>query len=671
MADLLCVLGRLGVQVQGEMISTTLPGRRAELAFAMLAVEHRRVVTRDELADALWPAELPGAWAGSLRGVVSEVRRFLGDAGLTADEVLVTAEGGYCLRLPGGVSTDLDVARDAVAQAEERLAAGDAGAAVAAATKAEVLTEARFLPAHEGTWVDGLRRDVEVLHLRALAVAARARSRVGDALGAAAAAERLCRADPFDESAHQLRIRILGETGDRAGARLAYQHCVAVLRDELDAQPSAETEAALQEALGQVPGAPDAKPATVVSEHAGYSVLVVEDHDFQRRTAGMLLRSMGVGTVLEAADGAEALNVIARTAPPDIILCDVDMPGMDGVEFIRRIAEQGLASSVVVTSALDPGMLSAVERVTAGYGLTLLGSIEKPLTTRRLAEVLDRHIGTTGAGELADPAGAAAELRRAIGTGDVAVLFEPVIDLATGRPYQAVARPALSSAAVPTAAPDDVVDRALLGTDTAVTAVAALVAASSAAAGSWRAGGLELGTTVRLPARATADVGLVERLVASASTAGASAGATAGPASRGITVRVDEAVVRHDHTVTLDVLTRLRLRGFGVSLQLSTVAGPAHDIALGLPLTEIHLDGALVAGAGGTPRRLALLEAAIEQARSAKVPVVATGCQSAADVEAALAVGCDGAHGRHLAVPMPASDIAGWAARWECTKVGQ
>ena len=96
----IALLGRVGIDQEGRPPGRGLPGRRAELVFAYLAAEHDRAVSRDALADALWPYALPDTWAAALRGVVTEVRRFLEDGGLDAAEVLVSGNGGYQLRLP-------------------------------------------------------------------------------------------------------------------------------------------------------------------------------------------------------------------------------------------------------------------------------------------------------------------------------------------------------------------------------------------------------------------------------------------------------------------------------------------------------------------------------------------------------------------------------------------
>ena len=229
--------------------------------FAYLAAEHHRTVSRDELAEALWPGVLPDTWAAALRGVVTEVRRFLEDAGLDPAEVLASARGGYQLRLPPGVVVDLDEARAALAAAREQLAGGIPARAAAHAERAGALARLPFLPHHEGEWVDGVRRELESIHTGALELQVRAHAQDGDLHAAADAAERLVRAEPFSEAAHQLRIRVLGEGGDRAGAVAAYEHCRAVLAAELGVQPSAATEsvfrAALERRAGRRSGATD------------------------------------------------------------------------------------------------------------------------------------------------------------------------------------------------------------------------------------------------------------------------------------------------------------------------------------------------------------------------------------------------------------------------------
>src|SRR5262249_59130158 len=108
-----------------------------------------------------------------------------------------------------------------------------------------------------------------------------------------------------------------------------------------------------------------------------------------RRVALRLLEELGLTTLSEASDGRAALNALEKAAaPPDVILVDLDLPQMDGIEFIGHVASRKLARAVALTSALDPALLNTVQGMTRAYGMRVLGVVEKPLTTAKLAEVL-------------------------------------------------------------------------------------------------------------------------------------------------------------------------------------------------------------------------------------------------------------------------------------------
>ena len=87
---------------------------------------------------------------------------------------------------------------------------------------------------------------------------------------------------------------------------------------------------------------------------ADCTVMVVEDHEFQRQTTLQMLANLGVGALLEAADGDSALALLADV---DIVVCDLDMPGMDGVEFLRHVARTRPGTAIVIASGLDESVL--------------------------------------------------------------------------------------------------------------------------------------------------------------------------------------------------------------------------------------------------------------------------------------------------------------------------
>ncbi len=653
--------------------SRGLPGRRAELVFAYLAAEHHRVVSRDELADALWPDRLPSTWSAALRGVVTEVRRFLDDGGLDAEHILATVRSGYQLVLPAGVVTDLDVVRGDLAEASAALRAIDGAGATGPAGRVSLLCSLPFLPEHEGEWVAGVRRELQRARARALALEAEARAMVGDTAGAIDAAARLVDVEPFDESAHQLRIRLLAEAGDGAGAVRAFEHCREVLISELGVEPSLETAAARLSvpvrsgrrrrpppAVGTIWHAGDANPGVALEANGSrldrLGVLVVEDHDFQRRTLVQILGSLGVAWVDAAADGAEALGRLTRQPTPDVIICDIDMPMMDGVELVRHIAERDPGSAIIITSGLDASVLRAVEALGSGYGLEVRGALAKPLTARRLSEVLLTCTPRcSGPSDDSPPISVTADdVRRALAAGVMTAHFQPRLDLSTGELCAVVATarwPSDDPGRIPPSAYLAAAARAqLLGavTDQLLQVSCRLLKGAA---------GLNPGVAVEVPVPGPCllDVALADRWADIVSR-------HQFPRSR--VVAAVEARDNPTGPTELDVMTRLRLKGFGLTLHGFDGGPAARAHAERLPLTGLTLAGRLVSGAGNQPLRRDLLEAALDAAGRLGLPLVAEGCDGEADFEMLLALGCRQVQGQFLGVPMPAHQLHQWIQAW-------
>src|ERR1700682_1680097 len=105
---------------------------------------------------------------------------------------------------------------------------------------------------------------------------------------------------------------------------------------------------------------------------AKLNFLIAEDHDFQRSALARMLRSLGAKSIHDAAAGHEALKVIEDpNLPVDIVISDLDMPGMDGMEFIRRLGEAKRRISLIVSSSLERKLLASVATMTQAFGVNL------------------------------------------------------------------------------------------------------------------------------------------------------------------------------------------------------------------------------------------------------------------------------------------------------------
>jgi DNA-binding SARP family transcriptional activator len=236
------VTGPVVVEV-GETVvrERDLPGAQGRTVLAMLAVEHRRPVSRDELADELWPDRPPPSWESALRAIVSKVRTALAPAGLRAEELIGNAFGCYQLRLPRDGWLDLDAAAGALHEAETALARGDAAAAAVHANVASLVFRRPFLPGSYGAWTLARRERVAALRVRAEECLAEAWAATGDFTRSVRAAEKALALDPYREGLYRRLIRSHALAGDRAAAAHAYRRCSELLRRELGVEPTPAT----------------------------------------------------------------------------------------------------------------------------------------------------------------------------------------------------------------------------------------------------------------------------------------------------------------------------------------------------------------------------------------------------------------------------------------------
>jgi DNA-binding SARP family transcriptional activator len=242
--------GRLSLEVDGMLVDQTgFPGQQGRLIFAFLAVERHRPVARSELVDLLWPGGPAASAESALNALVSKLRAVLGKAGLNGARVLSSGGGCYELALPGEPWLDLEVAADAIHEAEAALQRGDERGAYGPSAVAHHIARRPFFPGVNGSWVDARRERLRSILLRALECRARVYLWNREAVLAVEAARDIITLEQFRETGYQLLMRAHAAAGNPAEALLVYERCRGLLSEELGVSPSAETRAVHLEVL--------------------------------------------------------------------------------------------------------------------------------------------------------------------------------------------------------------------------------------------------------------------------------------------------------------------------------------------------------------------------------------------------------------------------------------
>jgi DNA-binding NarL/FixJ family response regulator len=173
----------------------------------------------------------------------------------------------------------------------------------------------------------------------------------------------------------------------------------------------------------------------MTSNAGGLRVIVADDQELVRDGFRMILESNGIEVVAEAADGREALY-LSRRRSPDVVLMDIRMPGMDGLEATRELAGPGVANPVPVliltTFDLDEYVMEALRAGASGFLLKDAGrdqlveavravargdALIAPSITRRLIERFVARSPDPLPPELAELTARELEVVRAIARG--------------------------------------------------------------------------------------------------------------------------------------------------------------------------------------------------------------------------------------------------------------
>jgi CheY-like chemotaxis protein len=123
------------------------------------------------------------------------------------------------------------------------------------------------------------------------------------------------------------------------------------------------------------------------------SALVVDDDEFACDVVQDMLSLTGIDDVHTARNGRVALQVLETLqTPPTVLICDVFMPDMDGIEFLEQLAQQKFSGGIIILSGVDAQMLNLSTQIALARGLNVLGSFIKPVTLEQLSTALGRPL---------------------------------------------------------------------------------------------------------------------------------------------------------------------------------------------------------------------------------------------------------------------------------------
>ena len=372
----------------------------------------------------------------------------------------------------------------------------------------------------------------------------------------------------------------------------------------------------------------------------GNRLLVIDDEPAYAAVVKKVSEQVG----FEVTITANAFDCVAFVASwrPSVIVLDLRLPDIDGIQILRALAEDKYAGHLIVSSGADHRILDAATRLGRERGLKMSGILQKPVRVEFLQELF------TGLFSVPKTL-LSADLAEAITAHQLFLEYQPKFDCRLGKftgvealarwrhPQHGVIRP---DEFIPLAEQGDLIHSV---TDWAVSRAAGQAAA-------WQRENLLLDIAVNISARDLEDLALPERLERHCRDAGTDPSA--------IILELTETSAMRDAAQMMDVLTRLRLKDFRLAIDDFGTGYSSLVQLQRLPFSELKIDKSFVMHMSHNHDCRVIAKIVIDLARELGLTSVAEGVEDETALMTLVDMGCHVAQGYYLSRPVSAERVA-------------
>ena len=328
------------------------------------------------------------------------------------------------------------------------------------------------------------------------------------------------------------------------------------------------------------------------------------------------------------------------------------MPAVDGVELIRYLAEEGCKAHVMIASGFDSKVIDSVRQLGIERGLSISGTLQKPIRVDTLQAMLEQLRND-------DDWLTEKELTRAIDTHALHLLFQPKVKIAAGSAngrlwshmvgFESLVRWSHPKHGI--VPPGDFIPLAeSVGLMDPLTELIFTLALEQMKA--WNDVGLSVPVSINVSAENLYDVKFADALAARCRAVGVP------PAQ--ITIELTETAAMRDVTQAMDILSRLRIKGFDLSMDDFGTGYSSLVQLQRLPFSELKIDQAFARQCAVSDQSRVIVKTMIDMAHNLGLSVIAEGVEDEATMRLLADLRCDAVQGYLIGRPMAADQVATW-----------
>ena len=387
-------------------------------------------------------------------------------------------------------------------------------------------------------------------------------------------------------------------------------------------------------------------------------ILILDDDTFMLKLLSRMLAKLGYTAITTCDNGSDALQKIDRADTcPDLILLDLNMPDMDGIEFVRHLVDHRYHGQLILVSGEDERMLKTAEKLVHAHKIPMPGYVHKPVDANKLSEILQRlEIETSPRTQSSGKTYSADDIRSAIANQELMNYYQPKVWVQTGdvigvetlvrwhHPQDGVIMP---DRFIHVAEDNNLIDDL----------TRSVLKQAVIQAGKWHRDGQTLRVSINVAMENLASLDFQDMVIDLVNENHL-------PPQKIVIEITESQVMEPDARIPLEILTRLRLRRFHLSIDDFGTGHSSLAQLRDIPFNELKIDQGFVHRAWQDDTLRAIYDASLAMGKQLGMDIVAEGVEDRNDWELLRQTGCDMAQGNFISRPLLPDDLLHWMEEW-------